>query len=210
MPERIFKYFPLLSREQKAKITLLKSIYDHWNSLINVISRKDMNNFYIHHVLHSLAIAKIVSFVEGTRILDAGTGGGFPGIPLAIIFPQTQFFLLDSIAKKIKVVDSAARELELNNVITLRKRIEEENGKYNFVISRAVTDFGTFVKMTGKNVSSSGFNSLKNGIIYLKGGELDNEMASFRDSVKIWEIKDFFSESFFETKKIIYLPIPGQ
>lgn len=201
MPETVFKYFPFLLPDQKKKITLLKSLYDHWNNKINVISRKDMNNFYIHHVLHSLAIAKAISFKDGTKILDVGTGGGFPGIPLAILFPESQFILLDSIGKKIKVVDSVARELDLENAKTLRKRVEEEKGKYDFVVSRGVTDFVKFVKLTRKNISGTGFNSLKNGILYLKGGEMADELALFRNSVKVWEIKEFFPEPFFETDR---------
>lgn len=175
--------------------------------MINVISRKDMDNFPVHHVLHSLAIAKVISFVPGTRILDIGTGGGFPGVPLAILFPETEFFLLDSIGKKIKVVTEVARQLELANVVPLRKRAEEEDGKYDFIVSRAVTQFPQFVKLTGKNISETQKNSLSNGILYLKGGTLDEEIEPFIGRVKVWEIKEFFSEPFFDTKKIVYLPV---
>lgn len=164
-----------------------------------------MDNFMIHHVLHSMAIAKIINFVPQSRILDVGTGGGFPGIPLAIMFPHAEFTLLDSIEKKIKVVSAVAGELELKNVIPLRKRAEEEKGKYHFIISRAVTGFPEFVKMTLKNIEKTEINSLGNGILYLKGGNLSAESARYKEKLKIWNIKDFFSEPFFETKSIIHL-----
>jgi 16S rRNA (guanine527-N7)-methyltransferase len=205
--DTIFKYFPSLSAIQKDKISQLKPVYERWNSMINVISRKDMDNFLVHHVLHSLSIAKVISFVPGTRILDIGTGGGFPGMPLAILFPETEFFLLDSIGKKIKVVTEVARELKLVNVVPHRKRAEEEGDKYDFVISRAVTQFRQFVKLAGKNISETQKNSLSNGILYLKGGTLDEEIELFMGRVKVWEIKEFFSEPFFDTKKIVYLPV---
>jgi 16S rRNA (guanine527-N7)-methyltransferase len=207
MPESIFRYFPMLSIVQKLKLSQLKNLYERWNSKINVISRKDMDNFFIHHVLHSLAIARVISFVPGTTILDVGTGGGFPGIPLAIIFPESEFILLDSIEKKIKVVTAVSEELELKNVITSRKRAEEENGKYDFIVSRAVTEFPDFVKLTSKNLVKNGKNSLKNGIFYLKGGDLHKELLQFRNRVLIWDISNFFSEPYFQTKKIVYLPV---
>ena len=207
MSESIFGYFPLLSALQKERLSGLKTIYDRWNSMINVISRKDMDNFFIHHVLHSLAIAKIINFLPGTTILDVGTGGGFPGIPLAILFPDSEFTLLDSIEKKIKVVKAVSDELGLKNVLPVRKRIEEENGKYHFVISRAVTRFPEFVNLTRKNISKAGNNTLDNGILYLKGGDLSDELSFFQGKVTVWNIRDFFKESFFQTKVIVYLPV---
>jgi 16S rRNA (guanine(527)-N(7))-methyltransferase GidB len=207
MDDTISKYFPSLSALRKNKLSQLNPVYERWNRMINVISRKDMDNFTIHHVLHSLAIAKVISFVPGTRILDIGTGGGFPGVPLAILFPETEFFLLDSIGKKIKVVTEVAHELELTNIVPLRKRAEDEDGKYDFVISRAVTQFPQFVKLAVKNISKTQKNSLSNGILYLKGGTLDEEIEPFIGRVKVWEIKEFFSEPFFDTKKIVYLPV---
>lgn len=207
MPDTIFRYFPLLTDIQKERFSHLKQIYERWNSKINVISRKDIDNFLIHHVLHSLAIAKVITFSAGTTILDVGTGGGFPGIPLAILFPGSQFILLDSIEKKIKVVSSVADELGLENVSPVRKRAEDEKGKYHFIISRAVTDFERFVSLASKNIDKSGINSLRNGILYLKGGDLSEELEKFKESATVWNIKDFFSEPFFETKKIVYLPV---
>jgi len=205
--ENIFRYFPSLSGRQIEQLSELQQIYERWNRMINVISRKDMDNFMVHHLLYSMAIAKITSFVPKTRILDVGTGGGFPGIPLAIMFPDAEFTLLDSIEKKIKVVSAVAGELELKNVIPLRKRVEDEKGKYHYIISRAVTEFQGFVRMTLKNIDNTQINSLKNGIIYLKGGDLSAESAMYKKKLTIWDIKDFFSEPFFETKKIIHLTL---
>ena len=207
MSECIFRYFPYLSDIQKERLSKLKVIYDRWNSMINVISRKDMDNFLVHHVLHSLSIAKVITFLPGTKILDIGTGGGFPGIPLAILFPDSQFTLLDSIEKKIKVVRAVSDELGLENVVAVRKRIEEENSKFQFVISRAVTGFPEFVNLTAKNISLNGTNIPGNGIFYLKGGNLTSELSQFKNKVTVWQIKDFFDESYFETKVIVYLPV---
>lgn len=204
--DEILRYFSGLSDLQKEQFSSLKNLYEDWNSKINVISRKDMQNFYIHHVLHSLAIAKVITFIPGTNILDIGTGGGFPGIPLSILFPLAGFSLLDSIEKKIKVVREVSRELGLLNVKPVRMRVEDHKGKYDFIVSRAVTAFPQFVKMTSKNIKPGGQNKLRNGIIYLKGGDLTGELTGFTKRVTILNIKDFLSEPYFETKHVVYLP----
>ena len=201
------KYFPNLTSEQITNLLKLKEIYSYWNSMINVISRKDMDNFYTHHVLHSLAIAKFADFMPGTTILDVGSGGGFPGIPLAILFPESEFTLLDSIEKKVKVITAVKNELNLKNVIPVKKRVEEEKNRYHFVISRAVMKFPEFVKITRKNIHINSINKIPNGIICLKGGDLTEELAAFTGKVKTYDINAFFDNEFFETKKIVYLPV---
>ena len=204
---KILKYFPNLTPEQIIRFEKMSPLYHEWNGKINVISRKDIDSLYEKHILHSLAIAKIISFRPGTRILDVGTGGGFPGIPLAIMFPSIRFVLIDSIGKKIKVVQAIIDELELINVTAINIRVEEVKEEFDFVISRAVTAFPAFVGLVRKNISRAQKNPLPNGIFYLKGGEFQEETADFKRITVITEISKFFSEPYFETKKVIYLPV---
>jgi len=201
----ILKYFPDLSKQQKEQITALKDHFSYWNERINVISRKDTDNFYERHVLHSLAIAKVLPFKEGTQILDVGTGGGFPGIPLAILFPDCQFHLIDSIGKKIKVVDEVVTALNLSNVTSEHIRAEDEKGQYDFIVSRAVTAMPKFIKWTKGKFRKENRNDLKNGILYLKGGDLTEEMASVKKAIQYFPIQELFEEEFFETKKVVYV-----
>lgn len=199
----ILKYFPDLTEDQKYKFKMLKDIYEDWNTKINVISRKDIDQLYLKHILHSLSISKVISFINGTTILDVGTGGGFPGIPLAILFPRCNFVLLDSIAKKIKVVDAAVLSLKLNNVSTITDRVENTSMKYDFIVSRAVTKMKDFKRLIKGKVNNTSNNTLNNGILYLKGGDLKNELLGINH--KKFNISDFFDEEFFNTKKIIYV-----
>ena len=199
------KYFTGLSDKQVEQFRQLEGLYREWNEKINVISRKDIDALSVHHVLHSLAIAKVISFKGGTKVLDVGTGGGFPGIPLAIMFPEVDFFLVDSIGKKIKVVEGVAGALGLKNVTARQVRVETMKDKFDFIVSRAVTAFPAFVSLTRNRIRESSFNDLANGILYLKGGDFEEEIKDIRNRVSIYNIPDFFEEEFFETKKLIYM-----
>lgn len=202
----IQKYFKDLSKEQLIQFTKLEVLYKDWNSKINVISRKDIDELYLRHVLHSLSIAKLISFKDGTSILDVGTGGGFPGIPLAILFPNCKFHLVDSIQKKINVVNNVVKELDLKNVKTSSCRVEAISEKNDFVVSRAVTNMKDFVSWIKFKINKISFNDFKNGVLYLKGGDLNEELKSFKN-VKTFELSEFFNEDFFNEKKVVYLPI---
>lgn len=205
--EIIKKYFPNLSEEQLRQFAMLQELYTDWNQKINVISRKDIENLYEHHVLHSLAIGKATSFKPGTKILDFGTGGGFPGIPLAILFPECQFTLIDGTGKKVRVANEVASAIGLKNVTALHQRGEEEKGKYDFVVSRAVMPLPDLVKIVRKNIKKEQFNTLGNGIIVLKGGNLEAEMQPFRKFIETTEISEWFDEEWFKEKFVIYLPL---
>jgi 16S rRNA (guanine527-N7)-methyltransferase len=205
--EEVFKYFPDLSEKQREQFIALDALYGNWNAQINVISRKDMEFFVVRHVLHSLGIAKVQSFKEGTTILDVGTGGGFPGIPLAIMFPDSQFHLVDSITKKIKVVNEVAAALELSNVKAEAIRAEKLQDDYEFVVSRAVTRLAPFMQWIGKNISKNSFHALANGVLYLKGGDLEEEIAETNRSARVFSLADYFTEDFFETKKVVHIPV---
>ena len=202
----IQKYFNDLTIEQLSQFAKLELLYKDWNSKINVISRKDINELYLRHVLHSLSIAKLISFKDGTSILDVGTGGGFPGIPLAILFPNCKFHLVDSIQKKITVVNNVVKELDLKNVKTSCSRVEAISEKYDFVVSRAVTNMKDFVSWIKFKINKKSFNDFKNGVLYLKGGDLEDELKSFKN-VKTFELSEIFNEDFFIQKKVVYLPI---
>jgi 16S rRNA (guanine527-N7)-methyltransferase len=204
--EFILKYFPELTEVQISQFQQLEALYHDWNSKINVISRKDIDQLYVKHVLHSLAIAKIQKFEPGTYVLDVGTGGGFPGIPLAILFPETRFYLIDVILKKINVVKAVAESLELKNVKAEQIRAENVKGDFDFIVSRAVTNMPDFVSWIKDKIKKQQKHELKNGILYLKGGDLTEELASFPNA-KEYNISDFFEDDFFETKKVVHLPL---
>lgn len=202
----ILTYFPNLTEKQIDQFDRLQELYEDWNSKINVISRKDMEHFYVHHVLHSLGIAKVIGFQPGTKVLDIGTGGGFPGIPLAILFPDTHFHLVDSIGKKITVVKEVAKALKLSNVEAQQARAETLVRKYDFVISRAVTRMINFYPWVKGKIKREDFNEFQNGILYLKGGDVDEEMEELDKSYVTYHLSDYFKEVFFETKKVVYMP----
>jgi 16S rRNA (guanine527-N7)-methyltransferase len=204
--ELLEKYFPDLTADQKNKFEKLQDLYEDWNLKINVVSRKDIDELYLRHVLHSLGIAKVQPFLPGASILDVGTGGGFPGVPLAILHPETNFHLVDSIGKKIKVVNEVVEGLKLKNVHTTNARVEEVPGNYDFIVSRAVAAMPTFVHWTKGKIAKESKHELKNGILYLKGGDLSEELAEYRKAV-IYDLQDFFEEEFYETKKVVYLPL---
>lgn len=203
----IKKYFPDLTDTQYEQFDKLNELYSEWNQKINVVSRKDLINLTERHILHSLSIGKLLKFKKGTQILDVGTGGGFPGIPLAILFPEVEFYLIDAIRKKILVVNNVARGVGLKNVRAEQKRVEDVKAKYDFIVSRAVTAFPRFTKMVQKNVSTDQKNALPNGILYLKGGDFSKEIKRFGDDVAVFKLSDYFEEEFYETKKIVYLPV---
>ncbi|MBZ0328067.1 MAG: 16S rRNA (guanine(527)-N(7))-methyltransferase RsmG [Altibacter sp.] len=204
--ELIQAYFSHLSENQQEQFGLLQALYKDWNLKINVVSRKDIDELYLRHVLHSLGIAKVQPFLSGSHVLDVGTGGGFPGIPLAILFPETQFHLVDSIGKKIKVVEEVVSGLNLQNVKVTNARVETVSGSYDFIVSRAVAQMDTFVRWVQPRVAKKSRHDLKNGILYLKGGDLTEELAAFPKAT-VYPLSDFFKETFFETKSVVHLPL---
>lgn len=204
--EVISQNFPELTDKQLKQFSKLENLYADWNAKINVISRKDIDALYVKHVLHSLGIAKVQPFLPGSKVLDVGTGGGFPGIPLAIMFPETQFVLVDSIGKKIKVVEAVVESLDLQNVTSIHGRAEKVKGEFDFVVSRAVTQMDDFVKWVRKKIRRKNKHELKNGILYLKGGDLTEELQNF-PSASLYDLTDYFNDPFFETKKVVHLPI---
>ncbi|WP_394975489.1 16S rRNA (guanine(527)-N(7))-methyltransferase RsmG [uncultured Croceitalea sp.] len=204
--EIVFKYFTKLTEVQKQQFLQLDALYQDWNQKINVVSRKDIDELYIRHVLHSLGIAKIQKFNEGAQILDVGTGGGFPGIPLAILFPETKFTLVDAIGKKIKVVQEVIDGLGLANVTAHHSRVEDLPGQFDFIVSRAVAAMSTFVHWTKGKIKKDSAHERKNGILYLKGGDLTEELKEYRNA-QIFDLPEYFEEDFFQTKKVVYLPL---
>ncbi|MDF0708121.1 16S rRNA (guanine(527)-N(7))-methyltransferase RsmG [Flagellimonas okinawensis] len=203
--ELIFKYFTTLNEEQKERFIQLEALYQDWNQKINVVSRKDIDELYLRHVLHSMGIAKIQAFNEGSEILDVGTGGGFPGIPLAILFPNVNFTLVDAIGKKIKVVNEVIEGLGLDNVQALHSRVEDIPGQFDFIVSRAVAAMPTFVHWTKGKIKKDSAHQRKNGILYLKGGDLTEELQGY-ETVQVFDLSEYFEEEFFDTKKVVYLP----
>ena len=205
--EQILHYFPALTEKQKEQFAALDALYRDWNAKINVISRKDIDNLYEHHILHSLGIAKVIRFRPGSSVLDIGTGGGFPGIPLAILFPEVKFHLLDSIGKKVKVAQAVAEAIGLENVRCSHRNVMEDKEKYDFVVSRAVMQMSDLVKLIRKNVHHEQKNSLPNGVICLKGGDIQSEMRPFKQCCEVWPLSTYFEEEFFETKKVAYVSL---
>lgn len=205
--ELITKYFPDLTNDQLEKFRQLEELYLEWNSRINVISRKDMEHFYERHVLHSLGIAKVMKLLPGSQIMDVGTGGGFPGIPLAIMFPETKFLLVDSIGKKIKVVHEVIQAAGITNVEAIQARAEDVKGKFDFVVSRAVTTLPDFIKWVENKIKKESRNVMKNGILYLKGGDLETELSPLQNKYQIFNLSEYFEESFFETKKVVHVSL---
>ncbi|MBD0778501.1 16S rRNA (guanine(527)-N(7))-methyltransferase RsmG [Maribacter sp. ANRC-HE7] len=204
--EIVFKYFPNLTDNQQYQLKKLEDLYKDWNLKINVVSRKDIEELYLRHVLHSLGIAKVQMFKPGSEILDVGTGGGFPGIPLAILFPESKFTLVDSIGKKIKVVEEVVEGLQLENVTPVNSRVEELDKQFDFIVSRAVAVMPTFVHWVKGKIKKESVHDRRNGILYLKGGDLAEELKNYK-SAQTFELSDYFTEDFFETKKIVYLPM---
>ncbi len=204
--EIIFNYFPDLTDEQRSQFALLETLYHDWNQKINVVSRKDIDELYLRHVLHSLGIAKIQQFKAGSTVLDVGTGGGFPGIPLAILFPETHFTLVDSIGKKIKVVEEVVEGLGIQNVTPINSRVEEIKDRFDFIVSRAVAAMPTFTHWVKGKIKKESLHERRNGILYLKGGDLSEELKDYR-TAQVFELSEYFTEDFFETKKVVYLPM---
>ena len=204
--QRLFEYFPNLSKEQKAQFLLLEELYKDWNQKINVVSRKDIDELYLRHVIHSLGIAKVQEFNDGAEIMDVGTGGGFPGVPLAILFPNVRFTLVDSIGKKIKVVDEVVQGLGLTNVTTINARVEEVSGQFDFIVSRAVAAMPTFTHWVKGKIKKESIHDRRNGILYLKGGDLTEELKDYR-TAQLFDLSEYFTEDFYETKRVVYLPL---